>query len=197
MAQSKAQSLPLKTGYTRELTGLFLFFWACFLVLALISFDKRDPTLNYVHRVVEIHNKAGQFGAYVAGFLNEWFGLCSFLWPLFFIFMGCACLFPKCIPNWRRWIGICLFIPWLMETMAAMNLRSVDFSPSGILGNAIYQFSIRFLNPVGASLVWFFIFLVAIQLMLKLSWSDLFSKIITSKQHGRKCLKHLCKGSLV
>ncbi|MBQ7739129.1 MAG: DNA translocase FtsK 4TM domain-containing protein, partial [Desulfovibrionaceae bacterium] len=174
MAQSKEQSLPTtKTGYTREFTGLFLFFWAIFLVLALVSFDKADPTMNHVLTVKQIHNKAGLFGAYVSGFLNEWFGLCSFLWPLFFVAIGCPCLSSRLVINWRRWVGIFLLVLFLMETGVAWNIRAGDFSPGGILGTSLYQSSVHFLNPWGASLFWFFILLIATQLIINISWINL------------------------
>ncbi|MBQ7584762.1 MAG: DNA translocase FtsK 4TM domain-containing protein, partial [Desulfovibrionaceae bacterium] len=177
MAQSQEQSLPFKSGYTSELAGLGLFFWAVFLVLALLSFDKGDPTLNHVRSVTEIHNKAGLFGAYVSGFLNEWFGLCAFLWPLFFVAIAGPCLSSRLTLNWRRWVGIFILTLFLMETVVAWNLQFGDFSPGGILGNGLYQSSVHFLNPLGASLFWLFIFLVALQLIINISWIDLFVKL--------------------
>ena len=179
MAQAKEQSLPAaKTGYTREFTGLFLFFWAIFLTLALVSFDKTDPTMNHVRTVTEIHNKAGLFGAYVSGFLNEWFGLCSFLWPLFFVAIGCPCLSSRLVIHWRRWVGIFLLVLFLMETGVAWHITVGDFSSGGILGTSLYQSSVRYLNPWGASLFWFFIFLIATQLIINISWINVVTKFI-------------------
>ena len=75
-----------------ELGGLFLIFWGLFVLLSLVTFDPGDPSLNHVvsgNRVV-IHNKAGLFGAYLAGFLHDLFGIGAYIWPLVFLVMGGA-----------------------------------------------------------------------------------------------------------
>ncbi|MBQ7617742.1 MAG: DNA translocase FtsK 4TM domain-containing protein, partial [Desulfovibrio sp.] len=171
------QKTQRKGGYARELTGLFLFFWAIFLLLCLVSFDRNDTTLNQVSSVAQIHNKAGQFGAYVAGFLNEWFGLCAFLWPIFFVSLGCSCVSRRLVLNFKRWLGIFLLVLFLLETSAAWQISTGDFSPGGIVGHGLYACVVRYLNPLGASLLWLFIFMVALQLILNISWFELLSRL--------------------
>lgn len=179
MEKKEEQKKPRKSGFTREMTGLFLLFWTIFLVLCLVSFSKNDPTLNHVNSQAIIHNKAGLFGAYVAGFLNEWFGLCSFLWPVFFLALAFACLFQRFVIDWRRWAGFLLLVLVLLEVFASISLAVGDFSPSGIIGRSLYSCTTKYLNPVGAGLLWLFFGLIALQLILARSWIEIIQSLRT------------------
>ena len=76
------------------------------LLLSLASFDSNDPSLNHVvSGVVAVQNKAGLFGAYAAGFLNDVFGVAAFLWPLVFGALGAAYVSPSYAMHWWRWCG--------------------------------------------------------------------------------------------
>lgn len=74
------------------------------LLLSLVSFDANDPSLNHVvSGSIEVRNKAGLFGAYAAGFLNDVFGVAAFLWPLVFGALGAAYVSPAYGMHWWRW----------------------------------------------------------------------------------------------
>ena len=70
-------------GFGREVFGLFLLFWTLLILLSLFTYDPADPSLNHaVSGDPAIVNKAGLFGAYTAGLLNDIFGSASFFLPL-------------------------------------------------------------------------------------------------------------------
>ena len=175
MEKTAEQKNLQKRGFTREITGLFLLFWTIFLVLCLLSFDKNDPTLNHVTTGALTHNKAGLFGAYVAGFLNEWFGVCSFLWPLFFVLLALTCFSRFFALDWRRWVGCILLVLFVLEMSEAFSVTVGDFTPGGIAGHSLYVCSTLYLSPLGAFLLWIFFFLIGLQLIFSLSWVDIIS----------------------
>lgn len=177
MPTPKEQQNKPRSGYAREMTGLFLFFWAVFLVLCLVTFDKNDPGLNQVSTVAVVANKAGLFGSYVAAFLNEWFGFCAFLWPAFFVILGLACISQRLVFNWRIWCGFFLLVLFLLETSEAWDIRLGDFTPGGIAGHGLYAFTTHYLHPLGASLLWLFLLMVAVELIFDLSWFALFGRV--------------------
>ena len=68
-----------------ELGGLLLVFLGLFILLSLVTFDPGDPSLNHVvSGKTIVQNKAGIFGAYLAGFLHDLFGIGAYIWPLVF-----------------------------------------------------------------------------------------------------------------
>lgn len=101
--------------FSRELFGLFLLFWALLLLLSLVSFDANDPSLNHVvSGHADVQNKAGLFGAYAAGFLNDVFGVAALLWPLVFGALGAAYVSPAYAMHWWRWCGFFLLTVCLL-----------------------------------------------------------------------------------
>ena len=74
---SAAVSRGLREGSAISLGALVLV-----LVVALISFDARDPGFSYTGSGEAIHNRIGSVGAYVADFLYFLFGRPAYLLPL-------------------------------------------------------------------------------------------------------------------
>ena len=74
----------------RELLGLLFLFCGLLMLLSLWSYHAGDPTFNQAVSIdaASVQNAAGLFGAYLAGFLVDCFGLGSFLWVIFFLAVG-------------------------------------------------------------------------------------------------------------
>ena len=66
-----------------------MLFCTLIVLLSLCTFDATDPSLNHVvSGKARVANKAGLFGAYLAGFLNDVFGVAAFIWPALLAVLG-------------------------------------------------------------------------------------------------------------
>lgn len=154
--------------------GLFLIFCALFLLLGLLSFDANDPSVNYVKSgMPDVKNKAGLFGAYAAGLLNDFFGVCALVCPCIFAALGVAHVLPAITLHWWRWAGFFLLTLCLLVISSASDLSIGDLSGGGMVGNTLALNSVRYLSPVGSFLLWLFVMLTGIQLVANFSWISL------------------------
>jgi len=151
-----------------------LLFWSLLLLLSLLTFNANDPSLNHVvSGKTEIQNKAGLFGAYAAGFLNDVFGVAAFLWPLVFGALGAACVSSSYAMHWWRWCGFFLLTLCLLVVSSFWDISLGDLRSGGMVGEALYAQSSRYLSPGGSAIVWFFVLMIGIQLTCNLSWFGL------------------------
>lgn len=142
--------------------------------MSLVTFDANDPSINVVKTgVMEIKNRAGMFGAYSAGFLNDIFGIGSFFWPFIFAFLGAAYISARIYLAWWRWMGIFLLFLCLLTLSSAFDLAIGDIEGGGILGNTFYYASQQYLSPAGSWLLWIFVTLSGLQLAGNFSWIQL------------------------
>ncbi len=145
-----------------------------------MTFDANDPSLNHVISDNTItQNKAGLLGAYAAGFLNDVFGIVAFVWPLILGATSFVFLSSSQRLDWWRWVGFFLLTLCLLLLSAALDFTVGDLFGGGMVGAALYKSSIFFLSPFGATLLWFFVFLVGVQLIANISWLDLSRKLIS------------------
>ncbi|MBR5998685.1 MAG: DNA translocase FtsK 4TM domain-containing protein, partial [Deltaproteobacteria bacterium] len=75
-------ALGLMTCLRREIAALVWLALGVFLLMALYSYDLRDPAFGKIAQSSQIHNAMGSIGAYVAGLLYQAFGFAAFLLPL-------------------------------------------------------------------------------------------------------------------
>lgn len=141
------------------------------MLLSVVTFSAGDPSLNHVvSKQAEIHNQAGLFGAYTAGFLNDVFGIGAYIWPLVFGALGASCVSPAYTISWWRWCGLFLLTVCLLVLGSAWDLALGDISGGGMVGSTLQTNSSYYLSPGGSGLVWSFIFLVGVQLTFNFSW---------------------------
>ena len=141
------------------------------MLLSVVTFSANDPSLNHVvSRQAEVSNQAGLFGAYTAGFLNDVFGIGAYIWPLVFGALGASCVSPAYTISWWRWCGLFLLTICLLVVGAAWDLSLGDIAGGGMIGGTLHSNSSYYLSPGGSGLVWFFIFLVGVQLTFNFSW---------------------------
>ena len=108
----------------RELLGLLFLFCGLLMLLSLWSYHAGDPTFNQAVSIQasSIHNAAGLFGAYLAGFLVDSFGIGSFLWVIFFLAVGAGLVSRWLVLKWYRWLGYLLLFACVLVTSSAFDI---------------------------------------------------------------------------
>ena len=130
-----------------------------------------------VSGTITVHNGAGLFGAYLAGLLNDVFGVSALLWPVAFIAMGARHVMRTFEPDWLRWLGLVLFGVCIATGGAAWGIGIGDLRGGGVLGSVLHRFAWVYLSPRGSTLAWLFLCLVALQLALDISWTSVLTRL--------------------
>jgi DNA segregation ATPase FtsK/SpoIIIE, S-DNA-T family len=157
----------------RELFGLFLLFLALLMLLSLLTFSVHDPSLNHVISSATVQNKAGLFGAYVAGFLNDVFGVTAYAWPCILAALGAGFISWRLDICWWRWCGYLLLWLCLIGMGSAWKFSLLEVNGGGMLGDLLYTSCDTYLKPYGSLLLLFFALLVGTQLAFGISWKSL------------------------
>ena len=158
-------------GFGREVFGLFLLFWTLLILLSLFTYDPADPSLNHaVSGDPSIVNKAGLFGAYTAGLLNDIFGSASFFLPLALGGVGVSFISRGFHITWIRWVGFTLLSLCLLAVCASWDIPVGDLRGGGVAGWGLTHYLTLFLSPFGSTLLWLLAFLVGMQMCFGLSW---------------------------
>lgn len=147
------------------------------LLLALLTYDANDPSFNLVRTGGEANNKAGLFGAYASGFLDDIFGVGALVWPFVFAALGLAYLRPGIHLKWSRWWGYFLLSLCLLTLASSADLSVGDLKGGGVIGAAFYYNGARYLSPVGSFFLWLFVFMIGAQLAGGFSWINLFHNL--------------------
>lgn len=151
-----------------------------FLLLAILSYDPRDPGWSHLGYQGEINNLTGVAGAWIADVAISLLGLAAYLLP--FLVVWPALRFLR-----RRSAGLLDAIPFVMlrtsgavllllslATLAAMHISNdrlqYPFTAGGLIGQALSDLSVAWLSLVGGSLVLWTSALFGLTLYADLSW---------------------------
>lgn len=161
----------------RELLGLLFLFCGLLMLLSLWSYHAGDPTFNQAVSMdaSSVQNAAGLFGAYLSGFLADTFGLGSFLWVIFFLAVGAGLVSRWLVLKWYRWVGYLLLFACMLVTSSTFDIGVHGIHGGGLIGQWLSAFSLIFFSPIGSFLLWFFVFLIAMELSFSISWLTLLS----------------------
>src|SRR5215470_3186682 len=72
-----------KNRLNREFVAVLVTISALLIVISLVSYVPRDPSLNTSSRAIETQNRVGIVGAYLADILLQGFGFAAYLLPVF------------------------------------------------------------------------------------------------------------------
>src|SRR5271165_4214035 len=169
---------PTKNRRLNELVGFLLCASALLLFLALASYSPLDPSLNSASILTGSHaarNWIGIFGAYLSDLVLQFWGVGSFLLPVFMGMLGARWFRSRAvqtpIAKTLGGIWLLLFVPALLAILPG-HLRWMGAIPiEGLAGRIIGDALIHYLNLAGAYIVCVTVLAVALYLTTAFSFS--------------------------
>jgi S-DNA-T family DNA segregation ATPase FtsK/SpoIIIE len=169
---------PTKNRRLNELVGFLLCVSALLLFLALASYSPLDPSLNSASILTGSHsarNWIGILGAYLSDLVLQFWGIGSFLLPVFMAMIGARWFRSRAVqtPIAKTLGGIWLlmFVPALLAILPG-HLRWMGSIPiEGLAGRIVGDILIRYLNVAGAYIVCTTVLAVALYLTTAFSFS--------------------------
>jgi len=183
---SKTVSGQGRSGFSRHLKrGLVegmviaLIAFSLYLLLALISFDSRDPGWTFVGNVDAVRNAAGRAGAFSADLLLGLFGYMAYLFPVLVGFWAGKVLRERHAGLPGSWPLFSLrLVGFILTMLAGTALSYMHFTvgeslpegAGGILGHQVGAASLAGFNPLGGTLIMVALFLIGVTIFTDLSW---------------------------
>jgi S-DNA-T family DNA segregation ATPase FtsK/SpoIIIE len=169
---------PTKNRRLNELVGFLLCVSALLLFLALASYSPLDPSLNSASILTGSHaarNWIGIFGAYLSDLILQFWGVGSFLLPIFMAMVGVRWFRSRAvqtpIAKTLGGIWLLLFVPALLAILPG-HLHWMSAIPiEGLTGRIVGDFLIHYLNVAGAYIVCTTVLAVALYLTTAFSFS--------------------------
>ncbi len=151
---------PTRNRRLNELVGLVLSVSALLLFLALASYSPLDPSLNSASILTKSHaarNWIGIFGAYLSDLILQFWGLGSFLLPIFMGMLGVRWFRSRTVqsPIAKTLGGIWLlmFVPALLAILPGHFRWMGSIPVEGLAGRIVGDVLIRYLHVAGAYIV--------------------------------------------
>ncbi|RDE24740.1 DNA translocase FtsK [Motiliproteus coralliicola] len=161
--------------------GLILFLVLCsFLLLALFSFDARDPGWSHLGYTGSVQNAAGSSGAWLADFFYSMFGYMAPVLPLMLVYRAWRFLRrPQ-----ERWLTA---LPYMLlravgavlligsgSALAAIHFDNrwlnLPFEAGGLVGLELAEAALLSLGVLGGTLILLGVLLLGVTLFTDLSW---------------------------
>ncbi len=171
---------PTRNRRLNELVGLLLCASALLLFLALASYSPLDPSLNSASVLTGSHaarNWIGIIGAYLSDLVLQFWGVGSFLLPIFMAMLGMRWFRSRLVQSpGAKTLGaiwLLMFVPALLAILPA-NLRGTMMGAiplEGLVGRIVGDVLIRYLNVPGAYIVCTTVLAVALYLTTAFSFS--------------------------
>src|SRR5271154_241079 len=169
---------PTRNRRLNELVGFLLGVSALLLFLALASYSPLDPSLNSASVLTGSHaarNWIGILGAYLSDIILQFWGIGSFLLPVFIAMLGARWFRSRAVqtPIAKTLGGIWLlmFVPALLAILPG-HIRWMGAVPiEGLAGRIVGDVLIRYLNVAGAYIVCTTVLAVALYLTTAFSFS--------------------------
>jgi S-DNA-T family DNA segregation ATPase FtsK/SpoIIIE len=170
--------VPTRNRRLNELVGFLLCVSALLLFLALASYSPLDPSLNSASILTGSHaarNWIGIFGAYLSDIILQFWGVGSFLLPIFMAMLGMRWFRSRPVqtPIAKTLGGIwmLMFVPALLALLP-VHVRWMGAIPiEGLVGRIVGDVLIRYLNVAGAYIVCTTVLAVALYLTTAFSFS--------------------------
>jgi DNA segregation ATPase FtsK/SpoIIIE, S-DNA-T family len=169
---------PTRNRRLNELVGFLLCVSALLLFLALSSYSPLDPSLNSASILNGSHvarNWIGIFGAYLSDVVLQFWGVGSFLLPVFMALLGMRWFRSRPVQNpLAKSVGgiwLLIFVPALLAILPG-HVRWMGAIPiEGLTGRIVGDVLIRYLNVAGAYIVCTTVLAVALYLTTAFSFA--------------------------
>jgi S-DNA-T family DNA segregation ATPase FtsK/SpoIIIE len=171
---------PTRNRRLNELVGFLLCVSALLLFLALSSYSPLDPSLNSASLLTTSHaarNWIGILGAFVSDIFLQFWGVGSFLLPLFMGLLGMRWFRSRPVQNpvakTLGGIWLLLFLPALLAILPG-HVRWMGAIPiEGLAGRILGDVLIRYLNVAGAYIVCTTVLAVALYFTTAFSFASI------------------------
>ncbi len=169
---------PTRNRRLNELVGFLLCISALLLFLALASYSPLDPSLNSASILTRSHaarNWIGILGAYLSDLILQFWGVGSFLLPIFMAMLGARWFRSRAVQSpVAKTLGaiwLLMFVPALLAILPG-HIRWMGAIPiEGLAGRIVGDILIRYLNVAGAYIVCTTVLAVALYLTTAFSFS--------------------------
>jgi S-DNA-T family DNA segregation ATPase FtsK/SpoIIIE len=169
---------PTRNRRLNELVGLVLSVSALLLFLALASYSPLDPSLNSASILTKSHaarNWIGIFGAYLSDLVLQFWGVGSFLLPIFMGMLGMRWFRSRTmqspVAKTLGGIWLLLFVPALLAILPGHFRWMGSIPVEGLVGRIVGDVLIRYLNLAGAYIVCTTVLAVALYLTTAFSFA--------------------------
>ncbi len=156
-----------RQDWKAEMAGIIFLGVAVFLLMALLSYSPRDPSLNHtVGGNVEIANLGGRIGALVADLLLQGVGCGALILPLYLFGVFIGLLNHKKYPPLSSLGGMLLLVfctsIWSALIFPVWVIQGSEIFTGGVFGKVVGEFFLSFFNPIGTYLLLSVIFALAL-----------------------------------
>lgn len=164
-----------------EVAGVVLFALAAICLCSILSYHPTDPSpLNTVHASAE--NWCGIVGSYLAALSLQAFGLGAFLLPVVFALGGVSLIQKETVSKLS--LNLFLLVSCVLSFTVFLAIQTKTFPfrgdlilTGGLFGTFLAQLLLKALNTLGASLVSFTLFLIALAVATPISVGTLLAKV--------------------
>ncbi len=169
---------PIFARALREAVFWVLGALAGVLLIALLSFDARDPSFSYTGEPGQVSNLIGSLGAWLSGMLLLLFGWPAYLIPVAIVFGAWAALRQrKAEPAQGRSTIALRTIGLVLALATSCGLAALHFAPhslpagaGGVLGSLLGEGLAGIASLLGATLVMLALWFASVQLFTGVSW---------------------------
>ncbi|QJD70862.1 DNA translocase FtsK [Marinobacterium sp. LSUCC0821] len=184
--QPSASPLSLTTQLNRVARETFLVLAIginLLLMVALVSYDARDSGWSHQGYQADVSNWAGWLGAWFADYFVSWVGVAAFIVPFLTIvpalrwlrrrYLGTVDMLPFVVLR----VAGAIFLVLAISSLAAIHISNANlqmpFTAGGLSGLALSDFMVRWLNVIGATLLFWVIAVIGAIFYVDITWKQL------------------------
>ncbi|MEY3038857.1 MAG: hypothetical protein RL143_1424 [Pseudomonadota bacterium] len=184
--QPSASPLSLTTQLNRVARETFLVLAIginLLLMVALVSYDSRDSGWSHQGYQADVSNWAGWLGAWFADYFVSWVGVAAFIVPFLTIvpafrwlrrrYLGTVDMLPFVVLR----VAGAIFLILAISSLAAIHISNANlqmpFTAGGLSGLALSDFVVRWLNVIGATLLFWVVAIIGAIFYVDITWKQL------------------------